>query len=111
MLTAIERALFWMQSPLTIAAGFCIFFSIPRTFSASTSTFDKQTLRQKLARVDYLGAILLVSPISHFPCPVSSVLILLDFLPYTPPYQLILTTHIPPPNLPVLCCPHSLHPD
>ncbi|MCJ1438454.1 hypothetical protein MMC27_007844 [Xylographa pallens] len=58
------RALFWMQSPLAIAAGLCIFFSMPKTFTTSTTTLDKQTLWQKLARVDYLGAILLTSSLT-----------------------------------------------
>ncbi|MCJ1473827.1 hypothetical protein MMC13_002479 [Lambiella insularis] len=55
------RALFWMQSPLALAAGLCIFFSIPKTFITSTAALDKQSLLQKLARVDYAGAIFLTS--------------------------------------------------
>ncbi|MCJ1282556.1 hypothetical protein MMC26_001879 [Xylographa opegraphella] len=58
------RALFWMQSPLAVAAGLCIFFSMPRTFTTSSPTLDRQSLWQKLARVDYLGAILLTSSLT-----------------------------------------------
>ena len=50
-----------MQSPLAAAAGVGIFFSIPKAFSTGESHLDKQSIRQKLARVDYAGAILLVS--------------------------------------------------
>ena len=60
-----QRALFWMQTPLALVAGLCLFFSIPKTFTAGTVSLDKQSLGQKLARVDYAGAILLVKLAAH----------------------------------------------
>ncbi|MCJ1360604.1 MAG: hypothetical protein MMC33_010612 [Icmadophila ericetorum] len=59
------RFLFWIQTPFAVAAGLCIFFSIPKTFIAPDDSTgpEKQTIRRKLARVDYLGAILLTSSI------------------------------------------------
>ena len=54
-----------MQSPLAITAGVCIFFSLPKTFTARTAGLAEQPLRQKLAQIDYAGAVLLVS--SFFP--------------------------------------------
>jgi len=50
-----------MQTPLSLAAGICIYFSIPSTFTTSASDPEKQSIRQKLGRIDYAGAILLVS--------------------------------------------------
>jgi MFS family permease len=55
------RALFWIQTPLAFAAGVCIFFSVPSTFTGGLVSIEKQTILQKLARIDYLGAVLLVS--------------------------------------------------
>ena len=61
MLTKFKRALFWMQTPLSLGAGICIYFSIPKSFTTSISGPKKQSIRQKLARIDYAGALLLVS--------------------------------------------------
>ena len=60
MLKTRQRALFLMQTPLALVAGLCIFFSIPKTFTTGTPSVDRQSMRQKLVRVDYGGAILLV---------------------------------------------------
>ena len=56
------RALFWVQSPLAIVAGIGVYLSIP-IFAASSHAKDKTTL-QKLAGIDYAGAVLLVSVLS-----------------------------------------------
>lgn len=53
-----------MQTPLSLAAGLCIYFSIPKAFTTSVSGPEKQSISQKLAQIDYVGAILLVSPSS-----------------------------------------------
>lgn len=55
----VQRAIFWMQSPLVLLGGICIYFSIPLSFT--TGKKSDLTLRQKLARIDYLGAVTLVS--------------------------------------------------
>lgn len=54
------RALFWMQTPFTFLAGITLFFSIPKSFVSGPRSSDKETLRQKMAKVDYVGAVTLV---------------------------------------------------
>ncbi|KAF2671771.1 putative major facilitator superfamily transporter [Microthyrium microscopicum] len=56
------RALFWVQTPLSMLAGAGLMLSIPPTLSANSTTKDQQQapMLQRLAKVDYLGALLLV---------------------------------------------------
>lgn len=62
-----------MQTPLSLAAGLCLYFSIPKAFTTSMSSPEKQSIGQKLARIDYAGAVLLVSP--SFALPISKYLL------------------------------------
>ncbi|KAK3377848.1 major facilitator superfamily domain-containing protein [Podospora didyma] len=48
------RALFWVQSPIGILAGFGVFFSLPKLAMHSAS--KNKTTREKLAGLDYAGA-------------------------------------------------------
>ncbi|KAE8448092.1 hypothetical protein EG329_009857 [Mollisiaceae sp. DMI_Dod_QoI] len=59
------RFLFWIQGPLAIAFGTGIFFSIPSHFTSGQED-DGSSIRAKLARIDYLGAITLTVTISLF---------------------------------------------
>ncbi|KAI1336542.1 MFS general substrate transporter [Xylariaceae sp. FL0016] len=59
------RALFWIQTPLSLLAGSGVFFSIPSSFtSGQTSTADPWST--KLKRIDYLGAFFLATTIVLF---------------------------------------------
>ncbi|KAK2044994.1 major facilitator superfamily transporter [Colletotrichum somersetense] len=59
------RALFGLQTPLGLFAGLGAFWSIPKTFSSDHETKDRSIL-QKLARIDYAGAFMLVLTIVLF---------------------------------------------
>jgi MFS family permease len=59
-----ERALFWAQSPLSIIFGVGIFFSIPKSFTSGQKGDGEGSIFAKLAKIDYLGAIALVSQVS-----------------------------------------------
>jgi hypothetical protein len=55
-----QRSLFWMQAPFASVAGIAVFFSIPKSFVSGPQSSDKETVRQKVAKIDYFGAITLV---------------------------------------------------
>ncbi|KAM4065973.1 major facilitator superfamily protein [Hirsutella rhossiliensis] len=62
------RPLFWMQAPCALAAGVAVFLSAPTSMrpgdQAASSTCSKQqtsSVSQRLARIDYLGAVLLTA--------------------------------------------------
>ncbi|OLN85575.1 Vacuolar basic amino acid transporter 1 [Colletotrichum chlorophyti] len=59
------RALFGIQTPLGLLAGIGAFMTIPKSFSSDHATKGRSTL-QKLARIDYLGAFMLVLTIVLF---------------------------------------------
>jgi hypothetical protein len=61
-----QRFLFWIQIPLAIMAGTGIFFSIPSSFTTGHKEVREQSIATKLAKIDYLGAVILVS--IFFPC-------------------------------------------
>ncbi|KAK0726956.1 major facilitator superfamily domain-containing protein [Lasiosphaeria miniovina] len=58
------RALFWAQSPIGVLAGFGVYFSIPPMAAQGAS--KDMTTRQKLARLDYAGAVTLTLTIVLF---------------------------------------------
>ncbi|KAI1438461.1 major facilitator superfamily domain-containing protein [Xylaria sp. CBS 124048] len=62
------RPLFWAQTPISLLAGFGIFFSIPSNLSAPGHSKDKaaQPLSTKLKQLDYLGAIFLACTVVLF---------------------------------------------
>lgn len=58
------RALFWMQAPIALTAGSVLFLAIPHDFTAGKKGASDQSTLQRLARIDYLGAITLTAAIS-----------------------------------------------
>lgn len=56
------RALFWLQTPLAVVAGGALYLAIPTQFSAQRGN-SKVSIWRKLATLDYLGAVTLVSTI------------------------------------------------
>jgi hypothetical protein len=50
---------------VAILAGFAVYFSIPKSFVSGPQGGPKETLGEKLAKVDYLGAVSLVSTSNH----------------------------------------------
>ncbi|KAB5535100.1 major facilitator superfamily domain-containing protein [Coniochaeta sp. 2T2.1] len=52
------RALFMSQSVIGVVSGFGVYFSIPH-FAVAGSSKNKSTVMEKLAKIDYLGAITL----------------------------------------------------
>ncbi|KAH9900251.1 MFS general substrate transporter [Xylariomycetidae sp. FL2044] len=59
------RVLFWIQTPVAVLAGLGLFFSVPATLSSS-AVQPKGTLKDKLRRIDYLGAVVLTGTIVLF---------------------------------------------
>ncbi|OCK77348.1 MFS general substrate transporter [Lepidopterella palustris CBS 459.81] len=60
------KILFGIQSPISLGAGLCLLFGLPAKYIASRGDFAGLPLRQKLARVDYFGAISLTTTILLF---------------------------------------------
>ncbi|KAF1974137.1 MFS multidrug transporter-like protein [Bimuria novae-zelandiae CBS 107.79] len=60
------KPLFGIQAPLSILAGFGILFGLPSGYHAKRDESEHRTLSQKLARIDYSGALLLIATISLF---------------------------------------------
>ncbi|KAJ4358343.1 uncharacterized protein N0V89_002925 [Didymosphaeria variabile] len=60
------KPLFGIQAPLSILAGFGILFGIPSGYKANNSDLEHRSLSQKLARIDYSGALLLIATIILF---------------------------------------------
>jgi predicted MFS family arabinose efflux permease len=60
------KPLFWIQSPISLLAGVSIFLSIPLTYTSKDNDYTHLTLREKLARIDYSGALLLIATIILF---------------------------------------------
>ena len=52
------RALFWLQSPVSLIAGLVLLVCIPNDFSAGKT--DGSSIKTRLARIDYFGAVSLV---------------------------------------------------
>lgn len=55
-----------MQSPLCLLAGLGLLAAIPANFSSQGNKYVQYTLRQKLGRIDYSGALLLIVTIVLF---------------------------------------------
>ena len=56
------RATFWLQIPITLTAGLLALFSLPKS-TASSEGVGSETIIQKLARIDYLGILTLISSV------------------------------------------------
>ncbi|CAD6444410.1 bbd831c8-eca6-4706-a2cd-64588a809f31 [Sclerotinia trifoliorum] len=60
------RALFLFQSPLAVLSGIGIYFSIPKSFTSGHKTADGESITSKLAKIDYLGSLFLITTIILF---------------------------------------------
>jgi hypothetical protein len=58
--------LFGVQSPLCLLAGFGLLLSIPTNYTSKGNLYVQYSLKQKLARIDYSGAVLLIATIILF---------------------------------------------
>lgn len=63
------RVLFGAQAPISLLAGTGVLFSLPTDFQADVGPEDTRSMWEKLGKVDYLGAFLMVSQ----PLPVYSL--------------------------------------
>ncbi|EKD16548.1 putative MFS multidrug transporter [Drepanopeziza brunnea f. sp. 'multigermtubi' MB_m1] len=71
----LPRFLFWIQSPLAIAFGTGIYFSIPGTFTSGHQEDEEVSAFRKLGQVDYLGATTLTTTLCLFLYGLSSPVI------------------------------------
>lgn len=99
-----QRFLFWIQSPLALVFGTGIFFSIPTHFTSGQKD-DGSSVRQKLARIDYLGAVTLVRPLSLILNRLTSP----DRNNIPLPLRPLLAIHPLDPHPRLLPPPHRLH--
>jgi len=60
------KPLFGVQAPISLLAGISLLLSIPADHSAKDNEYTGLSLRQKLPRIDYSGALLLVATIILF---------------------------------------------
>ncbi|KAF2177645.1 MFS general substrate transporter [Zopfia rhizophila CBS 207.26] len=60
------KPLFGIQGPLSLLAGFGLLYGIPTNYITSRSEYAGLSLRKKLARIDYSGAVLLTLTIILF---------------------------------------------
>ena len=61
------RTVFWAQAPVALAAGVGAFFAIPQSKvtgnNSETDSEHKESLRDKLAQIDYFGVITLITSV------------------------------------------------
>ncbi|CZT16729.1 related to MFS multidrug transporter [Ramularia collo-cygni] len=55
------RSLFWMQSPLALVAGSALYFTIPASFTSSSTVSSSKSTWHRLRCLDYLGALTLTT--------------------------------------------------
>ncbi|KAF2638429.1 MFS multidrug transporter-like protein [Massarina eburnea CBS 473.64] len=60
------KPLFGIQAPISMLAGFGLLAGIPANMAPKANDFQHTTLREKLGRIDYSGAILLIALIVLF---------------------------------------------
>ncbi|KAJ8109967.1 hypothetical protein OPT61_g7061 [Boeremia exigua] len=60
------KPLFGLQSPLCLVAGLGLLLAIPVNYTSKGNTYVQYSLKQKLARIDYSGALLLIGTIVLF---------------------------------------------
>ncbi|KAI7219350.1 MFS general substrate transporter [Hortaea werneckii] len=57
------RALFWIQAPVALAGGLVLLFAIPHDFTAGAKDESGLSTGERLARLDYFGALTLTAAI------------------------------------------------
>jgi hypothetical protein len=62
----LQKPLFGVQSPISLLAGIALLASIPANHTAKENEYTDMALREKLARIDYSGALLLTTTIFLF---------------------------------------------
>ncbi|KAF2846923.1 MFS general substrate transporter [Plenodomus tracheiphilus IPT5] len=60
------KPLFGIQSPISLIAGIGLLLSIPSSHTSKNKDYDSLSLREKLAGIDYSGALLLTTTIVLF---------------------------------------------
>ncbi|OAL47253.1 MFS general substrate transporter [Pyrenochaeta sp. DS3sAY3a] len=60
------KPLFGVQAPLALLCGFGLLFSIPASHTSKNAKYVDLSIRQKLAQIDYSGALLLTTTIVLF---------------------------------------------
>ncbi|UPX13273.1 uncharacterized protein EKO05_0003789 [Ascochyta rabiei] len=60
------KPLFGVQSPLCLLAGIGLLLSVPTNYTSKGNAYMQYSLKQKLARIDYSGALLLIATIVLF---------------------------------------------
>lgn len=61
-----QKPLFGIQAPLSLLCGIGIFFSIPASHTSKNANYVDLSIREKLACIDYSGALLLTTTIILF---------------------------------------------
>ncbi|KAI4957371.1 hypothetical protein J4E86_004509 [Alternaria arbusti] len=60
------KPLFGIQAPISFVAGLGLLFSIPASHTSKNIKYENLSIREKLARIDYSGALLLTTTIVLF---------------------------------------------
>ncbi|KAJ8066954.1 hypothetical protein OCU04_004336 [Sclerotinia nivalis] len=60
------RSLFLFQLPLAVLSGIGIYFSIPKSFTSGHKSADGESITSKLAKIDYVGSLFLITTIILF---------------------------------------------
>ncbi|KAF2627666.1 MFS general substrate transporter [Macroventuria anomochaeta] len=60
------KPLFGIQSPICLVTGLGLLLSIPANYTSNGNAYVQYSLRQKLVRIDYSGALLLIATIILF---------------------------------------------
>ncbi|PHH73039.1 hypothetical protein CDD80_4086 [Ophiocordyceps camponoti-rufipedis] len=63
------RPLFWMQAPVAFVAALAVFLCTPSSIQSDQKNREPSSLSQRLIRIDYLGVVLLVSPLASTQLP------------------------------------------
>lgn len=104
-LTPLQRAIFYIQTPLGVLGGLTVYLSIPPSTAHQTPKDQSKTTPQKLLEVDYLGALTLSLTTTTLLLSLSTPSLLPLLFLLLPLFLLLQSTH-PTPILPL---PTLLH--
>lgn len=71
-----KKPLFGIQAPISLVAGFALLFAIPASHTSKNKNYANLAVREKLAGIDYLGALLLSATIVLFLFGLSGAVVL-----------------------------------
>ncbi|KAH7138658.1 major facilitator superfamily domain-containing protein [Dendryphion nanum] len=60
------KPLFGIQAPLSLLAGFALLMGIPANYGPKKNEYTTLSVRQKFARIDYAGCVLLIMTVTLF---------------------------------------------